>query len=908
MEQSIRELVERAKSGDQQAIAALYERTSRKAYYLSMQLVKDQDQAQDILQDAYLKVFTNLNMLQQPENFQGWLDTIVINKSKDYLKKKKPVLFSHMASENEPDVEPDFEDESGYFSPEKQVDYAETKRLVQEMIDQLPEQQRMAVVLYYLENLSVGQIARMMECSEGTVKSRLNYGRKAIKTQVLALEKKGTKLYCMPLVPFLYWMFRQQVLAAAAPAAVGTAVLQAAGAGAMASGAANAAGAASGAGNATGMGAASAAGKTAAASGAGNATGAAMGGTAATGTSAAGAAAGGTATTGAAGTAVTGAVTGAGKIGLTILGKAVGFKGIAIAAAICVGVGAGAAGGVHVLRSRQEARAAEARAEAEEEENSALESAIAGEQPETDNDDGQSRLKAEDREVLSRIYQAAQRRDYKTLAEVFQPEFARLYNLEREHFTNQYIIFDGTKVGGKLDGYRLAFRTVSKTSKITKYAGQTAYYVVGYQGNFVNGEPDGELLAFRIAYLPWAKHPNREVNISLAQYENGNPAGAIRTQNWYITDEASQEVWIEGSYRGVHKPEGVIEVGFPAGSDAIQAYDLSGETFQLETLPELCFRLEVEYGGADEFDSSPDSEKLNRMNMDSSMSWPLADTTGEYFVESIEVRDILEAGYEVTWNGKGTFHEEGTEGRFTDETAAGEPGAAPEESVGATAEEPLAAQQAGADRTAMAQAYREALEGVYDHNVYPDGTDCMYSSNRSISENRFAVCDIDQDGADELILSFTTSSMAGMTETIYKFDPTSGTVKPELREFPALTYYDNGIIKAGLSHNHTLSEDFQPYSLYRYDEKNDRYEQIASVEGWQLSNSDVNYDGQPYPAEADPDQEGIVFYIMPGEEYAPDHPVSKKEYEAWYHSMIGTASEIDVPYQMLTPENISAIQ
>ena len=347
MEQSIRELVERAKSGDQQAIAALYERTSRKAYYLSMQLVKDQDQAQDILQDAYLKVFTNLNMLQQPENFQGWLDTIVINKSKDYLKKKKPVLFSHMAGESGTDTEPDFEDESGYFSPEKQVDYAETKRLVQEMIDQLPEQQRMAVVLYYLENLSVGQIARMMECSEGTVKSRLNYGRKAIKEQVLALEKKGTKLYCMPLVPFLYWMFRQQVLAVVVPGAVGSVVVAggAAGAGnaagAGAAGAGNAAGAgAAGAGNAAGVGAAgagSAAG--AGAVGAGNAAGVGMAGA------------------GGAGTAA------AGKAGLAVLGKAMGVKGIAIVAAACVGVGAGAAGGVYAVKSHQAAEAAKVEAE-----------------------------------------------------------------------------------------------------------------------------------------------------------------------------------------------------------------------------------------------------------------------------------------------------------------------------------------------------------------------------------------------------------------------------------------------------------------------------------------------------------------------------------------------------------------
>ena len=71
------------------------------------------------------------------------------------------------------------------------------------------------------------------------------------------MEKKGTKLYCMPLVPFLYWMFRQQILAAAAPKAVGAAVLQAAGAGAAAAGAGNAAGVSAGAGAGTGTGAVS---------------------------------------------------------------------------------------------------------------------------------------------------------------------------------------------------------------------------------------------------------------------------------------------------------------------------------------------------------------------------------------------------------------------------------------------------------------------------------------------------------------------------------------------------------------------------------------------------------------------------------------------------------------------------
>ena len=245
--EDLKHLVELSKKGDQQAIAQLYEQTSCRAYYLAKQLVKDEDQAQDIVQDAYVKVFTNLPLLEQVENFQGWLNTIVVNRSKDYLKKKKPMLFSQMVSEEDEGSELDFEDEGGYFSPDQKVDYAETKRLIQGMIDRLPQEQRMAIVLFYLEEMPVKQIARVMECSEGTVKSRLNYGRKAIKAQVLELEKKGTKLYCVPFIPFLYWLFRQQVLSTVVPGAVGKAAVAAGVAAAGKAGAASggAAGAAS---------------------------------------------------------------------------------------------------------------------------------------------------------------------------------------------------------------------------------------------------------------------------------------------------------------------------------------------------------------------------------------------------------------------------------------------------------------------------------------------------------------------------------------------------------------------------------------------------------------------------------------------------------------------------------------
>ena len=313
----LKDLVELSKEGYQQAIAQLYDRTSKRAYYLAKQLVKDEDQAQDIVQDAYVKVFTNLHLLEQVENFQGWLNTIVVNKSKDYLKKKKPMLFSQMVSEEDEGSELDFEDEGGYFSPDRRVDYTETKRLIQGMIDRLPQEQRMAIVLFYLEEMPVKQIARVMECSEGTVKSRLNYGRKAIKAQVLELEKKGTKLYCVPFIPFLYWLLRQQAFSTVVPAAVGRRAVAA--------------------------------------------------GMAAAGKAGAGAASGGVAS-GSGAVAGKAAVAAAGKAGAAAAGKAISVKAAAIVAAACIGAGGvGAGAGVYIYHRQEKAREAEIEREQDEE-------------------------------------------------------------------------------------------------------------------------------------------------------------------------------------------------------------------------------------------------------------------------------------------------------------------------------------------------------------------------------------------------------------------------------------------------------------------------------------------------------------------------------------------------------------
>ena len=245
MGKSIGELVLLARQDDQNAVNELYNQTFKKAYFVARTAIKSSDgdyssQIEDILQDAYVKAFSSLDKMEDPEKFQGWLDTIVINRCKDFLKKKKPTLFSDMASENSNDgstleFEDSRENDRMEFKPEESVDYGETKRLIAEMLDRMPEDQKMCLLMYYYEEMSVRQIAEAMDCSEGTIKSRLNYARKNLKGQVLELEKKGTKLYCMPLLPFLYWFFREQAAefigGTAGTVAAGAAAQAAAGAG-----------------------------------------------------------------------------------------------------------------------------------------------------------------------------------------------------------------------------------------------------------------------------------------------------------------------------------------------------------------------------------------------------------------------------------------------------------------------------------------------------------------------------------------------------------------------------------------------------------------------------------------------------------------------------------------------------
>ena len=222
MKEITQEMIDLAAKGNQYAIEDLYKLTYNSVYKTAKVLIQDEYTVLDIVQDSYVKAFQSLDQLDSPENFRAWIKRIATNKAKDYLKKKKPILFSEMATEDGDEI--DFLDERLDHYPEIVMDRKETARLMKEILDTLSEDQRLVIGMFYYEQMSVKEIAETLGCSENTVKSRLNYGRKKVEVKVKDLEKKGTRLYSLAPLPFLLSLF---VLEASATEIPSEAILEA---------------------------------------------------------------------------------------------------------------------------------------------------------------------------------------------------------------------------------------------------------------------------------------------------------------------------------------------------------------------------------------------------------------------------------------------------------------------------------------------------------------------------------------------------------------------------------------------------------------------------------------------------------------------------------------------------------
>lgn len=180
----IKKLVLQAAQGNKAAFGALYEETGRTVYYSCLKLLGDPQLAEDITQETYLTALQKLGTLAQPENFPAWVNRIGINLCKMHFRNNSA------PEDNSEEIIEEIPDEG--LIPEEYVSNDAKRKIIMDIIDTvLTEEQRQSVILYYFDMLTVPEIAEVMNCTTGTVTSRLSAARKKIKEAVLIYEENN---------------------------------------------------------------------------------------------------------------------------------------------------------------------------------------------------------------------------------------------------------------------------------------------------------------------------------------------------------------------------------------------------------------------------------------------------------------------------------------------------------------------------------------------------------------------------------------------------------------------------------------------------------------------------------------------------------------------------------------------
>nr|MCR5609236.1 RNA polymerase sigma factor [Lachnospiraceae bacterium] len=199
--------------GDANAFEELYSATNKRVYFVCLHFLRNEHDANDAIQDTYIKAYKNIKQLSEPSKFPSWVERIAVNVCKEMARKNVPApVEDEILSET-------IETEDELVLPEKYIIDAEKRKiLIDIMQETLSELQYKTVLLYYFGSYSVAEIAEMMECSEGAVKNRLATARAKIKTAVEEKEKETKdKLFVFVGVPFLAKVFEEESKTVNAP-------------------------------------------------------------------------------------------------------------------------------------------------------------------------------------------------------------------------------------------------------------------------------------------------------------------------------------------------------------------------------------------------------------------------------------------------------------------------------------------------------------------------------------------------------------------------------------------------------------------------------------------------------------------------------------------------------------------
>ena len=167
-------LIARIHDGDLSAFETLYNKYKREVFQTALGITRDRNAAEEILQDCLVRTYTNIHKLNGTGSIAPWLHRVTVNLSYSWGSRRRPFMLpleemlDRMTAPSS-------------YSPERHAERREIQEVVEEAIGSLSRKHRAVVVLYYLHDFSLAEIAHILDCPVGTVKSRLHYACRNLK-------------------------------------------------------------------------------------------------------------------------------------------------------------------------------------------------------------------------------------------------------------------------------------------------------------------------------------------------------------------------------------------------------------------------------------------------------------------------------------------------------------------------------------------------------------------------------------------------------------------------------------------------------------------------------------------------------------------------------------------------------
>lgn len=186
IEKELLEAIELMKDGKEEGFNLLYSYTYRFVYSRARSIMNNEQDALDLTQETYTQAYKGIHSLKDTNTIYAWLGAIVYNQGMQIYKKNKHETLVDEESEY---ILETIENEDKDMLPEESAEAKALSDILVEILDELPEFQRAAIMAFYYDNMKIEEIAEVFECSPNTIKSRLNYAKKFLKTKIEEHEK-----------------------------------------------------------------------------------------------------------------------------------------------------------------------------------------------------------------------------------------------------------------------------------------------------------------------------------------------------------------------------------------------------------------------------------------------------------------------------------------------------------------------------------------------------------------------------------------------------------------------------------------------------------------------------------------------------------------------------------------------